>query len=333
MCNTFQIRRTMKKQITDALMRLQAELRNRTTTVTIVELTAYILIAAIALFGNCIVLWAVYRNSRLISIPNYFIISLAVSDVLIAVLSTPLSSAVLVTGEWTFGYEACQFQGVVTHWLVCVSTLTLAFTAINRYFKIVRPSLYRKVVTEKTAKVIVMAAWGLALVDPVVIMAAGHKFQFHPGKFFCFQENELSPATLFLCGYLGLPVIVLLFCYLKVFHVWRGHNRRLQASNAHKMRVSRFLTEDMRVTKTLFLTVVAFFTCWTPILCIDITELARGGLTMPRELYAFYTCVVLASSSINPWIYGFMNTTFRNEYRSFSNYMCALETALNPILR
>ena len=103
MRNTFQIRKTMKKQITDALMRLQAELRNRTTIVTIVESTSYILIAAIALFGNCIVLWAVYRNSRLRSIPNYFIISLAVSDVLIAVLSTPLSSAVLVTGEWTFG--------------------------------------------------------------------------------------------------------------------------------------------------------------------------------------------------------------------------------------
>ena len=103
MRNTFQIRKTMKKQITDALMRLQAELRNRTTIVTIVESTSYILIAAIALFGNCIVLWAVYRNSRLRSIPNYFIISLAVSDVLIAVLSTPLSSAVLVTGECTFG--------------------------------------------------------------------------------------------------------------------------------------------------------------------------------------------------------------------------------------
>ena len=142
-------------------------------------------------------------------------------------------------------------------WLVCVSTLTLALTAINRYFKIVRPNLYRKVFTEKNAKVIVMAAWGLALVDLVVIMAAGHKFQFHPGKFFCFQENELSPATLYLYGYLGLPVVALLFCYLKVFHVWRSRNRRLQASNAHKMRVSRILTEDMRVTKTLFLTVVA----------------------------------------------------------------------------
>ena len=47
---------------------------------------------------------------------------------------------------------------------------------------------------------------------------------------------------------------------------------------------------------------------------------------MPKELYAFYTCVKLASSSINPWpwIYGFMNTTFRNEYRKlFKLHVCS----------
>jgi hypothetical protein len=83
----------------------------------------------------------------------------------------------------------------------------------------------------------------------------------------------------------------------------------------------RITVEDIRITKTLFATVVGYLLCWMPVLLIEMIDLAFGEESLPRQVYIMFTMCGLSSSAINPIIYGVMNKTFRREYKQA--FMCA----------
>ncbi|EDO47453.1 predicted protein [Nematostella vectensis] len=72
--------------------------------------------------------------------------------------------------------------------------------------------------------------------------------------------------------------------------------------------------EDVKVTKTLFVTVVGFIVCWAPIAVIDMVGVFFSHLDIPREVYLAYILLGYGSSSINPFIYGILNRSFRREF-------------------
>ena len=59
-------------------------------------------------FGNLLLGIAVVRNSTLRrTVPNMYIITLAVSDFLMSLVGIPLSLAALIVGEWPFNNFIC----------------------------------------------------------------------------------------------------------------------------------------------------------------------------------------------------------------------------------
>ena len=61
-----------------------------------------------SLGGNIMVCIAVYRNIRLRSTTNIYIIALAISDLLSAIFVMPFAAGVLISGRWPFGKVLCQ---------------------------------------------------------------------------------------------------------------------------------------------------------------------------------------------------------------------------------
>lgn len=89
-----------------------------------------------------------YRRMR--TIPNMFVASLAVSDLLFGMLlALPLDIPTLVTSQWTFNDMTCQFQGYTATILTVASIHTLVLMAVNRYFRIVKPEKYHRYFTKK----------------------------------------------------------------------------------------------------------------------------------------------------------------------------------------
>ena len=69
----------------------------------LISITFLIIIILLALFGNVLVVIAfrVFQNLR--NMTNYFIVSLAVADILVAAISMPVWGAYIITGpEWKF---------------------------------------------------------------------------------------------------------------------------------------------------------------------------------------------------------------------------------------
>ena len=85
-------------------------LEPRSTAITVVEAGAMIALNIISLLGNVLVCLSVYRNNRLRTTTNLYIIALAVTDLIAATLVMPPATGVLITGRWPFGETACQIH-------------------------------------------------------------------------------------------------------------------------------------------------------------------------------------------------------------------------------
>ena len=77
---------------------LSLELHKRAQHQVWMETALLVVINAAAFVGNLSVFHAVYRNKTLCTLPNMFVVALAVSNILISVCSMPFSVATLARG-------------------------------------------------------------------------------------------------------------------------------------------------------------------------------------------------------------------------------------------
>lgn len=290
-------------------------LRSRSQGIVITETFIYCVLILMALVGNSLVLWIVYKNRSLRTIPNYFVISLACTDIGMALFGTPWTVGVLATGRWPFDFAACQIQGFIVIWLAVSSLQNLNIMAINRYCRIVKPNVYRRLFTPKRTRLYILGAYCIAAVSPMPYIIGGNVFIFIPGKAFCYQKNMAAYTLPLMLVAIGVPTCIIILCYFQVFTTLRTHRRNLLKTKTQS-NTPRITVEDIRITKTLFATVVGFLLCWMPVLVIEMVDLGINDSLIPRQVHLMFLMCGLSSSVINPVIYGVMNKTFRREYKT-----------------
>ena len=298
-----------EKQLEDMLI----ELKSRSKEQVILESVSFVFLSLLMLFGNFVTLLVMLLNRRLRTIPNMFVASLAVSDFSIgALISVPLCIPTLVTSHWPFNDATCQFQGYIVMALVAASVHTLALMAVNRYFRIVKPSKYRRYLTKKKTMMMLLVSWFYSICCPLPYFLSGHKTVFLASKFFCFVPIDNNIFTAYgIPLYIEIPTIIIVYCYLSIFKTVRTHNNNIQFSR-NPVRAAN--VEEIKVTRTLFVMVVFFNLCWIPILLIDIADSIQTRWTFSREVYVAYTFLAHVSGALNPLIYGVLNRNFRTDY-------------------
>ena len=66
------------------------------------------LIIVASVFGNLLVIISVARFRKLRIITNYFVVSLAMADILVALLAMGFNASVIIFERWMFGYTMCE---------------------------------------------------------------------------------------------------------------------------------------------------------------------------------------------------------------------------------
>ena len=306
------------------------QLKNRSTAVQIVESFFLLLINFTSFSGNMLLGISVIKNPNLRrTVPNMYIITLAVSDFLMSLLGIPFSLASLMTGKWPFNNFICQLQGFWILLMCAVSLQTLAVTAVNRYFRVVRSrASYQRIFSMKKTKITIAILWVMALFAPLPYVVAGHEFFFHTGKVFCAHNAESlyeGYGAYLVLVYVAIPLIIIITCYTRVFIAVRKHNLnfrfRIRQRSTNNTRNNTSLdssgvlsVEEVNVTYILLVVVISFLTCWTPVLIIDMIDFINGDWKLKRQVYVSYTCFGFASTALNPIIYGIMNRSIRAEY-------------------
>ena len=70
---------------------------------TVLKCIVLITIILLAIFSNLLVVVSVFRYHKLRHINNYFLVSLAVADLLVACFAMTFNATVEITGQWNFG--------------------------------------------------------------------------------------------------------------------------------------------------------------------------------------------------------------------------------------
>ena len=299
------------------------QFQNRTTVVRIVESLSMLLINLSAFAGNLLLAIAVAKNPNLRTVTNLYIVTLAFSDFLLSLLGIPFTVASLIVGTWPFNNAVCQLQGFCILLMCAISLQTLAVTAVNRYFRVVRSrELYLKIFNFKTTKTTIAFVWIMALFAPLPYVVSGHEFFFHPAKVFCAHNSESlykGYGAYLVLVFVAIPLIIIITCYTRVFITVRNHDLNFQSrirsrSQAKPSIDGRLSVDEVNITYTLLVVVCGFLACWTPVVVIDMIDFINADWKLKRQVYVSYTCFAFASASLNPVIYGIMNRSFRAEY-------------------
>lgn len=120
-------------------------------------------IILLTIIGNILVILGVFTYKPLRIVQNFFIVSLAVADLTVAILVLPLNVVYSVAGEWVFGIHLCKMW--LTSDVMCctASILNLCAIALDRFWAITDPINYAQKRTLKRVLVMIAVVWLLSL--------------------------------------------------------------------------------------------------------------------------------------------------------------------------
>ena len=305
------------RMVAEGQEELARELRERADGLVALESCVLILIIFMAFTGNSMVCLAVYRNHRLRTVTNMYVVSLAISDILLVVLCGPFSIVLLTTGEWPFDSGVCNFHGFFIFFCCLFSLLLVTATAVNRYFRVVKPDIYRRRFKVRSAGISIvvitlLAVFGAAL-SPLTQWAT---FNLHYGRAICFlrfKTRQLQTGYMAFLDvfWVAVPLGIISFSYYKIFRTIKGHNQAMNATRQGA--ILSVNVEEVKITKALFAAVLGLSFCWVPIAFVDIVDSFTTHV-IPRRFFLMYMYLGYSSCSNNPVIYGVMNRAFRAEF-------------------
>ena len=282
-----------------------------------------ILLNVLSLLGNVLVCISVYRNTRLRTSTNVYIVALAISDLLSAIFVIPLAAGVLISGRWPFGGVVCQMHAFMAQFFVYISPVTMGLTAINRYVRICKSDQqYKRFFSPKKSVILIVSGWMFVACYILIVRLTGlQDFHFVPNHAVCMNVHlsefaKIVHYFLVVGLFLLFPLTVTIISYRKVSKHIRAHNMGVaQALQSHSGNMTTVSTHEIRICRSLFVIVFAFMLCWIPTWVIAILARFHVITSMPRGIQLLCTFLVNLSSTLNPFIYAGMNPLFRREFR------------------
>ncbi|XP_070538170.1 neuromedin-K receptor-like [Ptychodera flava] len=278
--------------------------------------------------GNIIVITVLLFSKRQQSELNLFLINLALADLTMAIFCMPFTFSTIMYGHWIFSTAMCPAVIFFQQVSVIVSVYTLIAIGIDRYFAVLYPLKVR--VTKNRAKILFALIWLVSVLLAIVqtVFAKARKSYYGEKMFYiCTEWWPLDSAGLIYEIFMVMvtyfiPLLVLLFCYVRVGRrLWGRHI----PGNADHQRDKSYLSSKKKVIKMLILVVVLFMLCWLPLhvfmlvtrlwpyVYID-AETQRQDLM--RKINSVVLWIATSNSFMNPVIYSFLNGGFRADVKS-----------------
>nr|XP_012142847.1 PREDICTED: gastrin-releasing peptide receptor-like [Megachile rotundata] len=99
----------------------------------------FLLIFLIGLTGNGVLVLTILRHRNMRNVPNIYVFSLALGDLLVIVTCVPFTITVYILDSWPFGLQLCRVSECAKDISIGVSVFTLTALSADRYFAIVDP--------------------------------------------------------------------------------------------------------------------------------------------------------------------------------------------------
>lgn len=214
----------------------------------VLSLTLSVL-AILTIILNSLVVNAIVVTRKLHHPANYLIGSLAVTDLLVAMLVMPFSIAYIALEKWFMGQLLCDMWLTLDITCCTCSILHLAAIAVDRYCAITDAVEYSHKRTPKRAAIMIVLVWLLSVLislPPVIWRQRGNTnktvdiMESHEE---CLIKHNIGFALYSTFGAFYIPLFLILILYYRIYHAAkslydkRGASHRIgkQAVNGHPL--------------------------------------------------------------------------------------------------
>ena len=313
-----------------------------------------IIIAILAIVFNSIVVYAfiTYRKLRT-SATNYFVISLAISDLLTSGLVTTFKAETsLKYQKWTHGEFMCNFYTTMYLLAVPSTVINLCAFTVDRFLVLRMPLRYNSFMPPKRAALIISCLWIYAITWACLPVMGWKLSPGQPsvqGDFCLFSSVRTYNITVNIVNFL-LPMIFMAIFWSFIYSIVHQHRKRVlkierslslntnDSSNSsnninangegHAMthlapknerRERKRIRRNVRGCRYLGFIVVLFYFCWLPYVTASmIGNLCRSCIA-PYVLYDSLLALGFMNSALNPFLYPFHDKHFKEAFRDMWN--------------
>lgn len=280
------------------------------------QAVSLIIIMLVAIAANTMNIIVVYRNSNM-QTPRYmFIMSLAVGDLGVTLLSMPFSLVTCISRRWIMSDSLCQLHGFLGSFFFCVSIFTLTIMSIEQYYSLVKP--LSRTITIRRAWYMIAAAWILSTLLSVGPEVGWGHFEYNSSTLSCgvaFPRSTLEKMYLLFLVLIAfvITLLIMAYAYIRILLTVRKHADRIARYTKGGLEVMRL---QRRITYTLLLVLLVFILCWLPFVFLIVLATRNTSVKeLPYGLgVAAYWCGFF-NSSVNPIIFVIRNDRFREGYR------------------
>ncbi|XP_029344196.1 neuropeptides capa receptor [Acyrthosiphon pisum] len=295
----------------------------------------YVFIFVTGVIGNIAVCVVIVRNNFMHTATNYYLFSLAVSDLTLLLLGLPNDLSVYWQQyPWPLGEVLCKFRALVSEMTSYTSVLTIVAFSMERYLAICHPLHSYAMSGLKRAVRIIAVVWVISFFAalPFAMFTTVDYVDFPPGNgpilesAFCamLDKNvptgvpvyELSSLLFFL-----VPMMIIIVLYVLIGLQIRQSSRhslgKQMQGNVHGE--TKQIQSKKSIVRMLAAVVIAFFLCWAPFHAQRLLYLyAKDSpyYTQANELlYTIAGCFYYFSSTVNPILYNLMSMKYRRAFR------------------
>ncbi|XP_013402806.1 RYamide receptor-like [Lingula anatina] len=273
----------------------------------------YGLITLFGVGGNLTVCYIVVSNKRMRTVTNYFIVNLAISDIIMALLCIPMTFvASVLLQSWPFGDDLCRFVTYIQTVAVFLSAFTLVAISLDRYVAILYP--LRPKPTKRAAMFAIAVVWALAFITPLptAILSKVDEYLSCREMWKTDQQRFHYSVAIMVLQYF-LPLLALVITYARIaIAIWV----KRPPGEAENKRDQRLAASKRKMVKTMITVVGVYTFCWLPIHSVTI------ALDLHPELHGYYIFVIwiichwlaMSNSCVNPIIYCWMNPKYQRGF-------------------
>ncbi|KAH3787740.1 5-hydroxytryptamine receptor 4-like [Dreissena polymorpha] len=292
----------------------------------------YIISAVLFLFpcltmlGNVMVIVAVLTHKRLQTVTNAFVVSLAIADIMVAILVMPFGIYQQFNNKnWQLGRTWCLITTSFDVMFTTTSIFNLSCLAIDRYLAICRPFTH-ELLTRRKVILMLSFCWSVPiLISFVPILLQWNHIGIEEYVNCAFPPEDTSHCAFvvnkgfaLICSSIAfyIPTVFIVICNVHIFRIARMQAKqiRMLELSAHKHHRKGRLKHETKAAKTVGIIMGCFFICWFPFFIMNIID-PFIGYKIPYNVWAVALWLGYINSMLNPFLYYNFNRHYKMALR------------------
>ncbi|XP_046849176.1 alpha-1A adrenergic receptor-like [Xenia sp. Carnegie-2017] len=284
----------------------------------------------IGVTGNVLVIWHNVRWNKDKNTTSYFVINLALSDLVVCGITIPMAIAKYTLHLMGKTGLPCELFIFILYASISLSIVNLMMLTIDRYICIALPLKYPHIVTQRKVSIALASVWITGFLSFIMMFFTARATDV---PLICEMNKIAGSVGIFFFFFVPLGVTIVF--NVKTVQIARNQGRKIAAqASLSKTKNSTYaddlssrknFSRQMKLFKTIRVVFGCFLFCVTPFPVIDFIELVicNHGC-IPLKVYIGISLLAALNSITNAFIYGIRDKKYRRSFKQMFARCCNL---------